>query len=84
MELLVLVIALVAFDLLALRFGHDSRDDFSTMARSAKTSSMGWSDSTYDRELALEIQEVRQRRLAQSQVADTPLHQAHDELSQAA
>jgi hypothetical protein len=84
MELLVLIIGLVVLDLLAIRFGHDSRDGFDTMARGAETSLMGWSDSTYEQELAHEIQEGRQRRMASSHVGKTPLQRAHDDLARAA
>jgi len=84
MELLVLVIGLIALDLLTIRFSHDSRDGFSTMAHGGETSLMGWSDSTYERDLAHEIQEARLHRLARSQVVETPLQQAHDDLVQAA
>jgi hypothetical protein len=84
MELLILVIGLVVLDLLALRFGHDSRDGFGTEAHAGGASVMGWLDSTYEQELAHEIQEARQRRLARGQVASTRLQQAHDDLAQAA
>jgi hypothetical protein len=84
MELFVLVIGLIALDLLAIRFGHDSRDGFGTVAHGMGASLMGWSDSTYEQELAHEIQEVRQRRLAHSEFADTPLQRAHDHVAEAA
>src|SRR5215217_2219619 len=82
MELLVLVIGLVALDLLAIRFGHDSRDGFGTVAHGGGASLIGWSDSMYEQELARELQEARQRRMAGSEVADSPLQQAHDDLIQ--
>ena len=84
MELLVLVIGLIALDLLAMRFGRDSRDGFGTNARGAETSLMGWSDSAHDQELARELQAARHRRLVHSHVADSPLQQAHGDLAQAA
>ena len=84
MELLVLIIGLVVLDLLAIRFGHDSRDGFGTMAHGGETSLMGWSDSTYEQELAYEIQQARQCRLAHSHVADTLLQQVDDDLARAA
>jgi hypothetical protein len=84
MELLVLVIGLIALDLLAMRFSRDSRDGFGTRARGAETTLMGWSDSAHDQELARELLVARHRRLVHSQVTDSPLQQAHDDLAQAA
>lgn len=84
MELLVLVIALVALDLLSLRFGHDSRDVFGNEAHGVGASVVGWSDSTYEQELAHEILQARQRRLPRSQAADTPNQQARVDLARAA
>ena len=84
MELLALIIGLIALDLLAIRFGHDSRDGFGTVAHGMGASLMGWSDSTYEQELAHEIQEARQGLLARSQVVGTPPQQAHSDLAQAA
>jgi hypothetical protein len=84
MELLVLVIGLIALDLLAVRFGHDSRDGFGAVAHGGETSLMGWSDSTYERELAHEVLQARQHRLARNQVEGTPLQQADDDLALAA
>ena len=84
MELLVLVIGLVALDLLAMRFGADSRDGFGILAHARSASVMGWSDPTYEQELAQELLQARRRRLARNQVAATPLHQAHDDLARAA
>ena len=84
MELLVLVIALVALDLLSLRFGYDSRDLFGKVAHGVGASVMGWSDATYERELAHQILEARQRRLPCSQTANIPNDQVHDDLAPAA
>jgi hypothetical protein len=84
MELLALLIALIALDLLSIRFGHDSRDGFGAMPHGREPSEIDWSDSTYERELAHQTQEARQRRLAPSQFADTSLLQAPDHLPRAA
>jgi hypothetical protein len=84
MELLALIIGLIALDLLAIRFGHDSRDSIGTMAHRRGAPLNGWSDSIYEQKLAHEIQEARQGRLARSQVVGTPPQQAHSDLAQAA
>jgi hypothetical protein len=84
MELLALIIGLIALDLLAIRFGYDSRDGSGAMAHAERATLIGWIDPTYEQELAHEIQEARQRRLAQSQVTAAPLQQALDDLPQAA
>jgi hypothetical protein len=84
MELLVLAIGLVALDLLAMRFGADSRAGFGRMAHGPGASVMGWSDPAYEQELAQELLQARRRRLARNQDAATPLQQAHRDLARAA
>lgn len=84
MELLVLVIALVALDLLSLRFGYDSRDVFGKVAHGVGASVVGWSDAAYEQELAHQILEARQRRLPCSQTANIANDQVHDDLAPAA
>jgi len=84
MELLALIIALIALDLLSIRFGHDSRDGLGATPHGREPSQFDWSDSTYERALVHQAQEARQRRLAHSQFAATSLQQAPDHLPRAA
>jgi hypothetical protein len=84
MELLILIIGLVALDLLALRFGSDSREGFGTRAHRRGAFVMGWSDPAYEQNLAHELLQARYRRLARSHVAVAPLHEPHDDLIRAA
>jgi hypothetical protein len=84
MELLVLLIALVALDLLALRFGYDSRGGLGNMAHGEVGSTAGGSDLNHEQELAREIQEARRCRLACSQAASGPFPPVHHVPAQAA
>jgi hypothetical protein len=84
MELLALIIGLIALGVLATRFGYDSRDGFSAMAHGERATMIGWTDPTYEQELAREIHEARERRLAHSQDAAPALQPALDDLPQAA
>jgi hypothetical protein len=60
MELLILVIGLIVFDLLAWRFGRESRDGFGSSMRDARVARGKSSD---EEELARELLAARQRRL---------------------
>jgi hypothetical protein len=84
MELLVVVIGLVVLDLLALRFGYDSRDGFGSLVNATGASRTWWSDPTYEQELAREIRDARQRRLVCPQATAASVHQDQDALAQAA
>jgi hypothetical protein len=84
MELFILVIGLVVLGLLAHRFGYDSRDSFGATGRGVGESTLGWSNPFYDRELARETLEARQRRMANSQAADAQLQPVDRSLPHAA
>jgi hypothetical protein len=85
MELLVvLVIGLIALDLLALRFGYDSRDHMRAGAHGGVAVVRRDSDPTHEQELAREIRQARQRRLTCRRIADTPLRHADSDVMQAA
>jgi hypothetical protein len=74
MELLVLVIGLIALDVLAVRFGYDSRDHMHDGGHGRGTPVGHGSNPTHEQELARELRQARQRRLARGQAADILPH----------
>jgi hypothetical protein len=84
MELLILVIGLVTLDLLALRFGQDSRDGFRTMRHGMEAAGARRFDPAYEVELARELQEARQRRLGRGRVVASRFGQSGGSFEQAA
>jgi hypothetical protein len=84
MELLMLVIGLLVLGLLAHRFGYDSREGFSVEGQGASMPKLGWSNPFFDRELARETLEARQRRIIRGHASDARLQPADCDLPHAA
>lgn len=84
MELLVLVIGLMTLGLLAVRFGHDSRDGFGFMADRTDTAQLGRMDLAYEQALARETRMARQRRLGVGREVVMQPQEAGEDFAQAA
>ena len=84
MELLVLVIGLVVVDLLAIRFGFDSRDAVRIAGRAEDTRGVPQPNFADDNELARQTREARYRRLIHNRTADPLVSREDSDLARAA
>jgi hypothetical protein len=84
MEALIALAVLGLVGALALRFGHDSRDGFSSQEQTIAASEMVWPGPADELELAREIWEARQRRLAHGRADASRFSQRDGGLASAA